>query len=63
MVVRLMAVCVVPTPSVPVGSPLDRPGGVVSAGTATEKLMVKSLVLGLAAMSWQRTKCCNCHRW
>ena len=51
MVARLRLVCVVPAASVPVGRPLERTGGVVSAGWATEKLMVKSLVLGLAATS------------
>ena len=56
MVARLRVVWVVPAASVPVGRPLERTGGVVSAGWATEKLMVKSLVLGLAAVSWQRTK-------
>jgi hypothetical protein len=32
-----------------------RTGGVVSAGSATVKLIVKSLLFALPAVSWQRT--------
>ena len=45
-----------PAASVPVGRPLDRTGGVVSAGCATAKVMEKSLGLALFAASRQRTK-------
>jgi hypothetical protein len=56
LVVRLSVVWVVPAARVPDGRPLERTGAVVSAGWATAKAIVKSLVLALAAASWQRTK-------
>ena len=54
-VLRLSVACVVPAARVPLGAPLLRTGGVVSAGCATVNAIVKSLLFALPAVSWQRT--------
>ena len=54
-VVRVKFVEVVLEANAPDGVPLERTGGVESATTSTEKLMVVSEVLALPAESVQRT--------